>query len=82
MEVHHKMNVSLTSSPFFIIVFGLILVICPVDEFSTLAENIFTHLQNYDYDDARAEAQKLINLADQVEDEKIKEDNKELRMYQ
>ena len=67
-------------SPIFFIF--LVLVICPVDEFSTLAENIFTHLQNYDYDDARAEAQKLINLADQVEDEKIKEDNKELRMYQ
>lgn len=64
-----------------IFIFGLVLVICPVDQFSELAESIKENIWNYKYDDARSDAQKMINLADQVEEQKIKEDNSNLNMY-
>ena len=56
-------------------------ILCPVDEISTHAEEIFTHLQNYDYDKARAESQNLINLVDKLEQDKIDEDSNDFGMY-
>ena len=56
-------------------------ILCPVDEISTYSEEIFTHLQNYDYDKARAESQNLINLVDKLEQDKIDEDSSDFGMY-
>lgn len=57
-------------------------VICPVDEIQQHANAIFNALEDYDTQLAKQEAQKLLDLTNQVEQEKIEEDKKNLNMYQ
>lgn len=57
-------------------------VLCPVDDISQHAETIYENIHNFRYDEAKTEAQKLINLVNQLEEDKINEDKSNLNIYQ